>query len=253
MIKIKSKSEIEKMRQGGQILAGIVRVLGEKAQAGVSTLEIDALAEKLIQEAGGEPSFKGYGAETGNPFPAVICASLNHEVVHGIPSDKKLRSGDLLKIDIGMKHDGFHTDMARMFAVDEVSPEARKLMEVTEKSFWQGIKGLRAGIRMSQYSKAVQQYVEGEGFSVVRNLVGHGIGEEVHEDPQIPNYFNKKYADLELASGMVLALEPMVNTGGYQTKIGHDGWVFVTSDGSLSGHYENTIVITEKGVEVLTQ
>lgn len=253
MISIKSQQEISAMREGGKILADIMQKIGEQVAPGKNTWELNKLAEELIFQHGGVPSFKGYGSETGNPFPATICASLNSEIVHGIPSKKKiLKAGDLLKVDIGMKFRGLHTDMARTFAVGKISAEAEKLRQVTEQAFWDGIKKMGPKKMLSAYSKTAQAVVEKNGFSVVRNLVGHGVGRELHEDPQIPNYVNKKFQDVELAPGMVLALEPMVNAGGFETVIGKDGWGFHSKDGSLTAHYENTILITEKGVEVLT-
>lgn len=253
MISIKSQQEISAMREGGRILAGIMQKIGEAVAPGRNTWELNKLAEELIFQHGGVPSFKGYGKETGNPFPAAICASLNSEVVHGIPEKNKiLKDGDVFKVDIGMKYKDLHTDMARTFAVGKVSAKAQNLIQVTEQSFWEGIKTMAPGKMLSDYSKTVQRYVESQDFSVVRNLVGHGIGRELHEDPQIPNYFNKKFQDFKLAEGMVLALEPMVNAGGFETIIGKDGWGFHSKDGSLTAHYENTILITEKGVEVLT-
>lgn len=253
MISIKNAKEIEAMREGGKILAGIMDEIGKNIASGKNTLELNKLAEELVFANVGEPSFKGYGKETGNPFPATICASINSEIVHGVPSaDKILKNGDLLKIDIGMKYKNLHTDMARTFAVGNISAEAQKIMEITKQSFWEGIKKMQAGRMLSDYSKTVQKYVEKNGFSLVRNLVGHGIGKELHEDPQIPNYYNKKFKDIKLQAGMVLALEPMVNAGNFETIVGKDGWGFYSKDGSLTAHYENTILITEKGVEVLT-
>lgn len=253
MVGIKSKNDIAAMREGSRILAEVMRKIEEEILPGKNTQELDKLAEELILASGGAPAFKGYGAETGNPFPATICASLNAEIVHGVPSQKKvLKAGDLFKVDIGMKYKGFFTDMARTFAVGKISPEARRLLDITEQSFWEGIKKMGPGKMLGDYSKAVQKFVEANGFSVVRNLVGHGVGKELHEDPQIPNYYNKKYQDVRLAPGMTLALEPMVNAGGFETKLDSDGWTFVSKDGSLTAHYENTILITEKGVEVLT-
>lgn len=241
------------MREGGKILAGIMEKIAREIAPGKNTKELDKLAEELVFASGGTPSFKGYGGDTERGFPATICASINDEVVHGIPAENKvLEKGDLFKIDIGMKYKGLHTDMARTFAVGEISLEAKKLIEATEQSFWEGVKKIGPGKKLSAYSKAVQKYVEKNSFSMVRNLVGHGVGRELHEDPQIPNYYNKKYQDFMLKPGMALALEPMVNAGGFETVLGCDGWVFKTKDGSLSAHYENTILITEKGVEVLT-
>ncbi len=251
-ISIKTEKEIEIMRHAGKALASVMRALEKEVAIGVSTMQIDELAEKLILQAGGRPAFKGYG-EGKNVFPATICASINDEVVHGIPSvDNILKSGDIFKIDIGIEIDGFFSDMARTFAVGEISDEAKKLIETTEKSFWKGIKNLKAGASLSEYSKTSQKVVEDVGFSVVKNLVGHGIGRALHEDPQVPNYFEKGFRDLELVAGMTLAIEPMVNVGTHKTELGSDGWVFVTADKKLSAHYENTILITENGVEVLT-
>lgn len=252
-IHIKTESELEIMRKAGKALAEIMREIGDRVQPGISTMEIDKLAEELVLRSGGTPAFKGYGGGS-NPFPATICASVNDEIVHGIPSvDKILKDGDIFKIDIGIEMEGFCSDMARTFAVGEINKEAQKLIEVTEKSFWKGIKELRAGAKLSEYSKTAQKIVEDAGFSVVRNLVGHGIGKNLHEDPQVPNYFEKGFRDLVLEEGMTLALEPMVNVGTHLTAMGPDGWVFLTADRKLSAHYENTIVITKSGVEVLTQ
>lgn len=254
MISIKSQSEINAMREGGRILAAVMDTLEKEIAPGKNTLELDKLAEELVFANGGEPAFKGYPGEGKEPFPATICASLNSEVVHGIPAENKImQDGDMIKIDIGMKYKGMFTDMARTFAVGKISPEAQKLIEATEKSFWQGVEKLKSGNFLSDYSKAAQKCAESAGFSVVRNLVGHGIGQELHEDPYIPNYYNKKYQDYRLEAGMTLALEPMINEGGFETVLGKDGWTFRTKDGKLNAHYENTILITEKGAEVLTK
>lgn len=251
-ISIKTEAEIEKMRNAGKALAEVMREIEKEIRPGIDTLQLDKLAEKLILERGGEPAFKGYG-DPNNPFPATICASLNQEVVHGIPSENKILSeGDVFKIDIGIKLDGFFADMARTFAVGQVSDEAKKIIEITEKSFWKGVKKLKAGVQLSVYSKAVQQTVEDAGFSVVKNLVGHGIGENLHENPQVPNYHEKGFRELTLKAGMTLALEPMVNEGDFRTVLAKDGWAFETVDQKLSAHYENTILITNKGIEVLT-
>lgn len=251
-IHIKNEAEIEIMRRAGKALAEIMEKIGAEVRPGASTMQIDKLAEELVLKIGAVPVFKGYGGGK-NSFPGTICASINDEIVHGIPSDEKvLKEGDVFKIDIGLKLDGFCADMARTFAVGKVDPEALRLIEITEKAFWKGIKKMKAGAMMSEYCKEAQKTVEDAGFSVVRNLVGHGIGKELHENPQIPNYFEKGFRDLKLEAGMAFAIEPMVNIGTHQTSIGKDGWVFVTADGKLSAHYENTVVITESGVEVLT-
>ncbi len=251
-IHLKTEQEVAIMRKAGKALAEVMRKLAEVVKPGVSTQEIDRLAEDSILAAGGVPAFKGYG-DRHNPFPATICASLNDEVVHGIPSSEViLKEGDILKIDIGLKMEGFCADMARTFAVGEISEQAKQLIAATEQSFWKGVKQLKDGKNLSEYSKACEKVAVTAGFSVVKNLVGHGIGKNLHEDPQVPNYFERGYRDLVLKSGMTLALEPMVNVGTHETVIGRDGWVFLTADRKLSAHYENTILITNDGVEVLT-
>lgn len=248
-----NENEIASLRKGSKILLSVMNALEGEISIGENTAKIDELAEELILKAGGKPAFKNYGAENEKPFPATICASLNGEVVHGIPSENTvLKNGDLLKIDVGMEYQGVFSDMARTFAVGEIGYTARKLMEVTEQSFWEGIKNLKSGSLLSDYSKAVQRFVEKNGFSVVRNLVGHGIGKRLHEDPQIPNYYDRRYQDVMLKEGKTLALEPMVNQGDFRTKLQKDGWTFRTRDGKLSAHYENTVLVTAKGVEVLT-
>lgn len=252
-ILIKSQQELEIMRRAGKSLAGIMRELEKMVKPGISTMQIDKLAEELTDKTGGRAAFKGYGGGR-NSFPATICASVNDEVVHGIPSDAKiLKEGDILKIDIGIEIDGYFSDMARTFAVGKISAEAEKLIEVTEESFWKGIKNLKAGVGMAEYSQVAQKTVEDAGFSVVKNLVGHGIGKHLHEDPQVPNYYERGFRNIVLEAGMTLAIEPMVNVGDHCTELGSDGWVYLTADRSLSAHYENTILITEKGVEVLTK
>lgn len=254
MVKIKSEKEIEILREGGRILAEIMDELEKNLKPGRKAIEVDKLAEKLVFSNGGKPSFKGFGKETGNPFPATVCFSANNEVVHGVPAkDKTIKEGDVVKIDIGMEYMGMFTDMARTFLVGNVSGQARKLADVTRESLDIGIEKLRAGNKLSDYSKAVQKYVESHGFSVIRNLVGHGVGYAVHEDPQIPNYYNKKYKEVILKPGMVLALEPMVNEGGFETILAKDGWTFQTKDGKLSAHFEDTVVITAGGAEILTR
>jgi methionyl aminopeptidase len=252
-VTIKTESELGVMRKAGKILAEIMLEIGKEVKPGIDTMQLDKLAEELVFARGAKAAFKGYG-EKKNPFPATICASINDEVVHGIPSAERiLNEGDILKVDIGIEIDGYFSDMARTFAVGKISKDAHKLIEVTEKSFWEGVAKLKEGANLSEYSKTVQKVVEDAGFSVVKNLVGHGIGKSLHEEPQVLNYFEYGYRDLILEKGMTLALEPMVNEGDYKTIIGRDGWVFLTADRKLSAHYENTIVITENGIEVLTQ
>ena len=253
MINIKTEEEIEAMREGGRRLALIMNELEKNVLPGASTQEIDALAEKLVIEAQGIPSFKGYGGGK-KPFPATICASINNEIVHGIPSKEViLRGGDIFKIDIGMKYKGLHSDMARTFAVGKIDKEKQKIIDVVRESFYQGVGELRVGKKLNRYCKAVQKYVEKNGFSVVRNLVGHGIGKKLHEFPQIPNYYERGACKFKLEPGMTFALEPMINAGDFETKLGKDGWVFETRDGSLSAHWENTVLVTKEGIEILTE
>lgn len=250
---VKNQKEIESMKEAGEKLARVMEELEKNAMPGRNTLELDKLAEKLVFRSGGQPAFKGYSNGGGKPYPATICASLNDEVVHGVPaSGRILKDGDILKIDIGMKYKGMFADMARSFPIGNVDAAAGKLIKTAEQCFWQGVGKLKAGRRLSEYSKAVEKYAKKKGFSVVRNLVGHGIGKALHEPPQIPNYWEKNYKDIKLVSGMTFALEPMINEGTYETYIGSDGWVFKTRDGKLSAHYENTVLITDEGVEVLT-
>jgi methionyl aminopeptidase len=250
---IKTADEIARFRESGKRLATALAAIIESVRPGVTTAEIDTLAEKLIRSAGGSPVFKGYGAEYGTPFPASLCTSINDEVVHGIPNALRvLRDGDILKLDIGMRYEGMVTDMARTVAVGNISDEAKRLLAVTEESLAIGIAALRPGGRLSEYSRAVQRYVESNGFSVVRDLVGHGVGRELHEDPQIPNFFSRNFRDCTIKPGMMLALEPMVNVGAFDVELAEDGWAFLTSDGSLSAHFENSVVITEHGAEIVT-
>ncbi|KKR21702.1 MAG: Methionine aminopeptidase [Candidatus Moranbacteria bacterium GW2011_GWA2_39_41] len=250
---IKNEKEIAVMREGGKILAFVMEELGRIVVPGRNTFEIDALAEKLILEAGGMPIFKGYGKESGNPFPATICASINEEIVHGIPSKQRiLCEGDIFKIDIGMRFNGMITDMARTFPVGKISIEAQKILDVTRECLNVGIEKIQAGRKLSDYSVAVQKYVEAQGFSVVRDLVGHGVGKDLHEDPHIPNYKSQE-KEVILQKNMTLALEPMINVGTYKIKLAPDKWTYVTQDSKLSAHFEDTVLVTEAGAEILTR
>jgi len=251
---IKTSDEIERLRESCKRLALVLDQVIASVEEGVTTKDIDVLSEKLIREAGGIPIFKGYGASSGKPFPASVCLSLNNEVVHGIPSDKRvITAGDLLKLDIGMRFEGMVSDMARTIAVSPVSPEAKRLLDVTRESLRLGILELKPGAPISAYAGTVQRHVEANGFSVVRDLVGHGVGRELHEDPQVPNYVSRRMRDFILEPGMTLALEPMVNAGTFEVDIASDDWTFITADGRLSAHFEDTVVITEYGAEVLTK
>lgn len=246
-VSIKSEKEIGLMREAGKILSHVHHVLEEMISPGISTMDINKKAAEIIKNHGCTPSFLNY-----NGFPAAICTSVNDVVVHGIPSPKRiLWEGDIISIDAGVIYQGYHSDSARTHAVGEVSKETRKLMDVTRQSFFEGIKYARAGFHLYQISAAIEDYVVANGYSCVRDLVGHGIGRSLHEEPQIPN-FRQKRRGMKLVPGMVLAVEPMVNVGRYDVCILDDDWTVVTQDGSLSAHYENTIVITNGEPEMLS-
>lgn len=251
---IKTDSELENIRESGARLAIVMEELLSAAVPGVSTGAIGDMAEELIRKQGGIPIFKGYGAEWGKPFPAAVCVSINDEVVHGIPSpDRFLQEGDLLKLDLGMLFQGMVSDMARTKAIGSVSAEAARLLSVTKEALDRGIAKIRSGARLSDFATAVDRRVRQDGFSTVRDLVGHGVGRELHEEPQIPNYFVQGMPDFSFRKGMTVALEPMVNVGGYSIRLAKDGWTYVTRDGSLSAHFEDTVIVTERGTEVVTR
>ena len=246
-VTIKSPREIELMREAGRILAITHNELEKALKPGMSTLDIDRLGEEIIRSYGCTPSFKNY-----NGYPASICVSVNDEVVHGIPRDDRiLQEGDIVSLDAGLIYKGYHSDAARTHAVGKISPEAQKLMDVTKQSFFEGIKMAKAGNHLHQISAAINDYVDQFGYGVVRDLVGHGIGEHLHEDPQIPN-FPQKRRGVKLLPGMTLAIEPMINMGRADVCWLDDEWTVVTMDGSLSAHYENTILITDGEPEILT-
>lgn len=246
-VSIKSAREIELMRESCRLLAQVHKALGEMVRPGISTLDIDRAGEKMIRDMGCIPNFKDY-----NGFPASICVSVNDEVVHGIPSKHRiLQEGDIVSLDAGLIYKGYHSDAARTHAVGEISPEAQKLMDVTKQSFFEGIKFAKAGNHLYDISNAIDDYVTPFGYGIVRELVGHGIGTHLHEDPQIPNFRQKKKGIL-LEPGMTLAIEPMINMGRADVCWLDDDWTVVTEDGSYSAHYENTILITEGEPEILT-
>lgn len=246
-VTIKSKKEIELMREAGKMLEEVHNKLADFIKPGISTLEIDQFGEKAIRDLGCVPNFLNY-----NGYPASICVSVNDEVVHGIPrKDRILQDGDIVSLDAGLIHEGYHSDAARTHAVGNISEEAKRLIEVTKQSFFEEIKLAVPGNHLFDISEAIQKYVESNGYSVVRDLVGHGIGTHLHEDPQIPN-FKQRRKGMKLRPGMTLAIEPMVNEGSYDVVWLDDDWTVVTEDGSLAAHYENTIVITEDGCEILT-
>lgn len=252
---VKTEDEINRLRKSSRYLADIVEILQQAVMPGVTTGELGKKAEELIRKAGGEPIFKGYGKAWGAPpFPAAVCLSVDHEVVHGIPSSQVvLQSGQLLKIDIGMRFAGMVSDMARTIPVGEISLPAKNLLDTTRVALEAGVKSLRPGTTMEEYARAVERVVESNGYSCVRDLVGHGVGQELHEDPQIPNYTHSRLPAFQFEEGMTVALEPMVNMGGYQVELSDDGWTFVTVDRKLSAHFEDTVLITSSGAEVLTR
>lgn len=242
----RSREEIDKIRVSAQLVAMTLREMGRNVRPGITTAELDRIAESFIRDHGARPAFKGYRG-----FPASICPSVNEEVVHGIPGPRELREGDIIGIDVGVEKGGFYGDAALSFAVGEVSDEARRLLDVTRESLMQGISQARPGNRVGDISNAVQSYVERQGFSVVRALVGHGIGREMHEEPAVPN-FGPAGRGPRLMTGLVLAIEPMVNTGGYDVITRSDGWTVATKDGGLSAHFEHTVAVGPDGPEILS-
>lgn len=251
---IKTPDEIDRLRHSCQHLAHILDTLMKSVCPGMSTKDIDDMSEKLMSEIGAIPIFKGYRGGSGRPFPATLCTSINEEVVHGIPNKNKIiKEGDLVKLDIGIRYEGMVSDMARTIMVGQVSPLAEKLTRVTKECLQRGIDAIHPGAHIFDYARAVQEHAETNGFSVVRDLVGHGVGRELHEDPQVPNYVSRSMENFVLVEGMTLALEPMINVGTYEVDIADDDWAFITADGKLSAHFENTVVITKDGAEILTR
>ena len=246
MIIVKSEREIELMRRAGKITAAARALAGEMVKPGVTTREIDKAVFHFIRSQGAEPSFLNY-----NGYPASVCVSVNDEVIHGIPGPRVLKDGDIVSVDVGAYIGGFHGDCAATYACGQISDQAKKLIEVTQQSFWEGIKMARKGCRVSDIGHAVQAYVEANGFSVVRDYVGHGVGAKLHEAPEVRNFGPAGHGP-RLLPGMTLAVEPMVNVGDWQIRVLPDGWTVKTLDGSLAAHYENTILITEGDAEVLT-
>lgn len=247
MIICKTEREIDIMREAGKIVALTHQELVKHIQPGITTKQLDTIAEKVIRSYGAEPSFKGYNGFTGS-----ICASVNEELVHGIPGKRVLKEGDIISIDIGANYNGYHGDSAWTYPVGEISEDDKKLLEVTEVSLFKGLEEAKPGERLSNISHAIQSYVEPFGFSIVREYVGHGVGQSLHEDPQIPNY-GPAGKGPRLRPGMVLAIEPMVNAGKRYVKTLADNWTVVTTDGKNCAHFEHTIVITDTGYEILTK
>jgi methionyl aminopeptidase len=246
VIIIKTDAQLEIMRKAGKIVAETLAMLGNKVKPGISTAEIDRAAEEFILSRGATPGFKGY-----HGFPATTCISIDEEVVHGIPGSRVLKEGQIVSIDLGAIVDGFYGDTAATFPVGEISDEKKKLLDVTKRSLEIGIEQARTGNKLGKVSSAIQKYVEASGFSVVRDMVGHGIGKNLHEDPQVP-HFGPEDTGPVLKKGMVIAIEPMVNMGKYDVNQKADGWTIVTADGSASAHFEHTIAITNNGPEILT-
>lgn len=246
-ITIKSKSEIDKMREAGRLLSLVHDEMAKHVRPGISTMELNRIGEDMIRSFGCIPSFLNYEG-----YPASICISVNDRVVHGIPSRHEiLKEGDIVSLDAGLIYQGYHSDAARTWAVGEITPEARKLIDVTQQSFFEGIKLAKAGNHLYDISASIEEYVNRFGFTCVRDLVGHGIGTSMHEDPQIPN-FRQHRRGIKLQAGMTLAIEPMVNAGSWEVRVLDDDWTVVTEDGSLSSHYENTILITDGEPEILS-
>ncbi|MBI4298377.1 MAG: type I methionyl aminopeptidase [Chloroflexi bacterium] len=246
-VTIKSSHELELMREAGRVVATTLQTLAESARAGMKTKELDIIASNQIKRLGAKPSFKGYRG-----FPATICVSVNNEIVHGIPGDRVLRDGDIVSLDAGAIVGGFQADSALTIGIGKLSAQCQELISTTKQALETGIAAARVGARVGDLSSAIQDFVERRGYSVVREYVGHGIGRELHEDPQIPNYGLPNRGPL-LRRGMTIAIEPMVNIGGWRTRCLEDNWTVVTADGSLSAHFEDTIAITDDGAEILTR
>jgi len=251
-ISYKSAKDLEKMRAAGRIVSTALAAMRDAVRPGVTTAELDELAHDIVVSRGGHPSFLGYRRDT-RVYPASICASVNAEVVHGIPSQERvLQAGDLVKLDIGVRYKGFHADSAITVAVGTVSEEAERLLQVTRDSLWKGIAAIRYRGRLQDISAAVQSHVEAHGFAIVRQMVGHGVGKDLHEEPQIPNYVDNRHPNPRLEEGMTLAIEPMVNAGDYEIEVLPDRWTVVTRDRKLSAHFEHTVAISKRGADVLT-
>jgi methionyl aminopeptidase len=252
MILIKNREEIELMRQASRIVAEILEELAAAVRPGITTDELDRLAEERTYQKGAQPAFKGY-APRGVVFPKALCVSVNEEIVHGIPSGRRLKSGDIVGLDFGVVYKGFFGDSARTVAVGGVSSNAGRLLRVTREALYAGIEQARIGNRLSDISSAVQQTAEEAGFSVVEEFAGHGIGRSLHEDPQVPNYFRRGMPNPRLQEGMVLAIEPMINEGGADIEMLSDGWTAITADGKLSAHFEHSVAITGGGPVILSE
>ncbi len=248
MLTIKNAADIEKMKAAGRLTEDVLKLMAEMAKPGVTTEELDKAAEELIRSRGGFPSCLGY-----NGYPKTICTSVNEQVVHGIPGKYRLKDGDIVSCDVVAKLDGFHGDSTRTLLIGDVPEETRRLVKVTEECFFEGLKFARVGYRISDISAAIQKHAESNGYGVVRDMIGHGIGREMHESPDVPNYVGGRYGrGIRLIPGMTIAIEPMINMGTWQIKLMPDGWTAVTADGKPSAHYENTVAITDGDPIILT-
>ena len=252
MIHLKSPEEIEKMRVAGRIVAEVLALMGERAVPGITTLELDRMAEELIRSHSAIPSFKGYPPGSRHPFPATICASVNDELVHGIPGDRVLQEGDILSVDVGAIHEGYHGDAAVTLPVGTIDEETQRLLDVTRGALDAGIAKMRSNNRSGDVSAAIQAYVEQRGYNVVREYTGHGIGRQMHEEPQVPNH-GQSGRGVRLRSGMTIALEPMVLSGDYKVHVLKDNWTVASSDGKLTAHFEHTVLISDGEPEILTR
>lgn len=246
MVTIKSKSEIEKMKVAGIVTYGALKAVKEAVKPGVTTIELDRIAEKYIRSQGCTPGFKGYGG-----FPSSICASVNDEIIHGFPDNRVLKEGDIISVDVGAVYKGYNGDAARTFPVGKVSEEAQRLIDVTRESFFEGLKNIKEGYRIHDISAAIQKHVEKNGFSVLRGYCGHGVGIEMHEDPEIPNYVTSSRG-IRLKAGMCIAVEPMVCQFDHSVYIGDNDWTVITKDGGLTAHYENSVLVTNGEPYLLT-
>ena len=247
MVTIKSKTEVEYMKAAGKVTGETLKLLEESVKPGMTTLELDKIAEKYIRSQGCIPSFKGYGG-----FPGSVCISVNSEVIHGIPDKRLLCDGDIVSFDVGACYKGYHGDAARTVGVGKISDEAQRLIDVTRQSFFEGIKFAKDGYRISDISAEIQRVAEENGYSVLREYCGHGIGHQLHEDPEIPNYVNPKHRGIRIRPGMCLAIEPMVNQGSREIYVAENDWTVLTQDGKLSAHYENSVLITNGEPFLLT-
>ena len=250
---LKNIEDINKLREGGKIIASVLREAASRALPGVKTIELDMLAEKIIREAGGRPSFKNYKTPDDKiPYPASLCVSINEEVVHGVPGERVLKDGDIVSLDLGMEYKGFYTDIAVTVSVGEASEQAKKLIETTKKTLNLGIMAVKNGAFTGDIGYAIQSFAEKNGFNVIRKLVGHGLGRKAHESPEVPNFGLKRKGEI-LREGEVIAIEPMITAGRHDIYLDKDLWTWKTKDGSLSAHFEHTVIVTKNGTEIITK